>query len=225
MCVYLCYFLFNHFPNSAFNNFSYPIVEVMSDYKKAGSKKVEGKKTKVVVYKKSGSSKLYVKRKGRMMNFVNYKKMYAKKLAAKKVSKVHKVRKVRKVRKGGSSCSQEQNGGYEEIVEAMGEESLKDVEVLGGGNINQTNSLSQQRRQRQQLLKLRNLLRQRGGYESILDNAEPFQEALSPNMYTNSGGARQGQGQRQRQRQGQEQRRLRLRRKKQGSSTRKRVNK
>ena len=112
MCVYLCYFLFNHFPNSAFNNFSYPIVEVMSDYKKAGSKKIEGKNTKVVVYKKSGSSKLYVKRKGRMMNFVNYKKMCTKKLAAKKVSKVHKVhkvhkvRKVRKVRKGGSSCNQ-----------------------------------------------------------------------------------------------------------------------
>ena len=203
----------------------------MSDYKKAGSKKVEGKKTKVVVYKKSGSSKLYVKRKGRMMNFVNYKKMYAKKLAAKKVSKVHKVhkvhkvRKVRKVRKGGSSCSQEQNGGYEEmveeIVEKMGEESFKDDGLLGGGNRNQTNSLSQQRRQRQQLRELRNLLRQRGGYESFvdnLDNAVTVQEALPPDMYTNSGGARQGQGQRQRQGQGQkqkqrqEQRRLRLRR-------------
>jgi len=103
----------------------------------------------------------------------------------------------------------------------MGEESFQDEGLLGGGNRNQTNSLSQQRRQRQQLRKLRNLLRQRGGYESVLDNldnAVTFQEALSPDMYTNSGGARQGQGQRQRQGQGQgqkqrqEQRRLRLRR-------------
>jgi hypothetical protein len=216
VCLFILFF---YFINSAFNNFSYPIIEVMSDYKKAGSKKVEGKKTKVVVYKKSGSSKLYVKRKGRMMNFVNYKKMYAKKLAAKKVSKVHKVHKVhkvRKVRKGGSSCSQEQNGGYEEG------ETFQNDDLLGGGNRNQTNSLSQQRRQRQQLRELRNLLRQRGGYESVLDidNAVTVQEALPPYMYTNSGGARQGQGQRQRQGQGQkqrqrqrqEQRRLRLRR-------------
>ena len=86
----------------------------MSDYKKAGSKKIEGKKTKVVVYKKTGSSKLYVKRKDRMMNFVNYKKMCAKKLMAKK-SGTSKVRKVRKVRKGGSSCNQQQSGGYNEL--------------------------------------------------------------------------------------------------------------
>ena len=158
----------------------------MSDYKKAGSKKVEGKKTKVVVYKKSGSSKLYVKRKGRMMNFVNYKKMCAKKLAAKKVSKVRKVRKgskVRKVRKGGSSCSQLQNGGNEEL------EMERDI-LQGGGRKTQNNSRSQQQ-QRQQLRKLRNLLRQRGGYESFLVNEEKFEEPNPDEYY--AGGARQSQ--------------------------------
>ena len=82
----------------------------MGDYKKAGKKKVEGKKAPVVVYKKAGSSKLYVMRKGRMMSYVNYKKMCAKKLMAKVAKKVSKVRKVRKVRKGGESCNHMQGG-------------------------------------------------------------------------------------------------------------------
>lgn len=181
MCVYLYYFLFN----SAFNNFSYPIIEVMSDYKKAGSKKIEGKKTKVVVYKKSGSSKLYVKRKGRMMNFVNYKKMCAKKLAAKKVSKV------RKVRKGGNSCSQQQNGGNEDMEGAFNEEDTG--RLLEGGKKKQKNSRTQQR---QKFRNLRNLLSQRGGDESILsnmaDDKEAFQE-VTPDQYYTDGGARQRQ--------------------------------
>ena len=131
----------------------------MSDYKKAGSKKIEGKKTKVVVYKKSGSSKLYVKRKGRMMNFVNYKKMCAKKLAAKKVSKV------RKVRKGGSSCSQQQYGGYEEneMVEDEGEntgenmentsENMENEYSIDGGGKNNSFMKNQNKGQLQKLLK------------------------------------------------------------------------
>lgn len=168
----------------------------MSDYKKAGSKKVEGKKTKVVVYKKSGSSKLYVKRKGRMMNFVNYKKMCAKKLAAKKVSKVRKVRKVskvRKVRKGGSSCSQLQNGGNEELEQEHFQENEQDI-ILGGGRKTQNNSRSQQQKkqqQKKQLRKLRNLLRQRGGYESFLVNAEKFEEPKPNEYYAGGAGQRQ----------------------------------
>ena len=147
----------------------------MSDYKKAGSKKIEGKKTKVVVYKKSGSSKLYVKRKGRMMNFVNYKKMCAKKLAAKKVSKVRKVRKVskvskvskaRKVRNGGSSCSQQQNGGNEEL------ESFQEVGgILEGGKMN--NSLMRNRN-KQNSRNLRALIRQSGGNENMFKDLTSF---------------------------------------------------
>lgn len=62
----------------------------MTEYKKVGTKKIEGKKQPVNVYKKAGSSKLYVMHKtakSKFMSYVNFKKMYAKKVAAKKVVK------------------------------------------------------------------------------------------------------------------------------------------
>lgn len=66
----------------------------MGEYKLVGKKSVSGKKK--LVYSKSGSRKLYVKSKGRMMNIVKYKKMKVK-AVAKSVKKV--VRKSRKSRK------------------------------------------------------------------------------------------------------------------------------
>ena len=68
----------------------------MGEYKLVGKKSVLGKKK--LVYSKSGSRKLYVKSKGRMMNIVKYKKMKVK-AVAKSVKKV--VRKV--VRKSKKS--------------------------------------------------------------------------------------------------------------------------
>jgi hypothetical protein len=127
-----------------------------------------------------------------MMNFVNYKKMCAKKLAAKKVSKVRKVRKVskvRKVRKGGSSCSQLQNGGNEDQEMESEFVQEKNEGLLGGGrrNLNRSRSQKQkkqqqQQQQQQQQKQLRNKRslskRKRGGYNSPFDltGKETFQE-------------------------------------------------
>ena len=126
----------------------------MGDYKKAGKKKVEGKKTPVVVYKKAGSSKLYVMRKGRMMSYVNYKKMCAKKLmakVAKKVSKVRKVRKntqVRKVRKGGEGCGNHEEFSQPNVMDKLEfmTDNSEPKNIMGGG---QQQRRQQQRRQQQ----------------------------------------------------------------------------
>ena len=67
----------------------------MAEYKLVGKKYILGKKK--LVYSKSGSRKLYVKSKGRMMNVVKYKKM---KMADKSVSK---KRKARKTKRGGGA--------------------------------------------------------------------------------------------------------------------------
>ena len=90
----------------------------MTEYKKVGKKKIEGKKQPVNVYKKAGSSKLYVMHKtakSKFMSYVNYKKMYAKKVAAKKVVKRKVVVKKRKptAKRGGQGCGYNMNGGYE----------------------------------------------------------------------------------------------------------------
>lgn len=94
----------------------------MTEYKKVGKKKIEGKKQPINVYKKAGSSKLYVMHKtakGKFMSYVNYKKMYAKKVAAKKVAskKVVKSKVVKRRRstskRGGQGCGYNMNGGYE----------------------------------------------------------------------------------------------------------------
>ena len=90
----------------------------MTEYKKVGKKKIEGKKQPVNVYKKAGSSKLYVMHKtakSKFMSYVNFKKMYAKKVAAKKVVKRKVVVKKRKptAKRGGQGCGYNMNGGYE----------------------------------------------------------------------------------------------------------------
>ena len=59
----------------------------MGEYKLVGKKSILGKKK--LVYSKSGSRKLYVKSKGRMMNIVKYKKMKLK-AVSKSVEKVAK---------------------------------------------------------------------------------------------------------------------------------------
>lgn len=90
----------------------------MTEYKKVGTKKIEGKKQPVNVYKKAGSSKLYVMHKtakSKFMSYVNFKKMYAKKVAAKKVVKRKVVVKRRRPtsKRGGQGCGYNMNGGYE----------------------------------------------------------------------------------------------------------------
>ena len=66
----------------------------MGEYKVVGKKSILGKKK--LVYSKSGSRKLYVKSKGRMMNIVKYKKMKLK-AVSKSVKKV--VKKSKKSKK------------------------------------------------------------------------------------------------------------------------------
>ena len=187
----------------------------MGDYKKAGKKKVEGKKTPVVVYKKAGSSKLYVMRKGRMMSYVNYKKMCAKKLMAKVAKKVSKVRKVRKVRKGGEGCGNRENFLSDNKVtndEEMAP-SAEIEEIVGGRRQKQRRQQQQQQQQQQQrqlrrqrqLRKQRQLRRQRGGNVTLSEGdfnslSKSEQDQMIANMqgesFTNSpedvlsGGAR-----------------------------------
>jgi len=144
----------------------------MGDYKKAGKKKIEGKKIPVVVYKKTGSSKLYVMRKGRMMSYVNYKKMCAKKImvkAAKKVSMVRKVHKVRKVRKGGEGCSNNENFSQESKMEEhdnMNDNYEQDISMDGGKKQKrQQQKRQQQKRQKQKRQQQKR--QQQGGNEDL----------------------------------------------------------
>ena len=89
----------------------------MTEYKKVGTKKIDGKKKPVNVYKKAGSSKLYVMHKtakSKFMSYVNFKKMYAKKVASKKVVKRKVVKRRRPTSKrGGQGCGYNMDGGYE----------------------------------------------------------------------------------------------------------------
>jgi hypothetical protein len=92
----------------------------MVDYKKVGSKKITGKKTPVSVYKKSGSNKLYVKRSGKMVSYVTYKKSFTKKLLGNTLKKVKKTKvkktKVKPRRRytmgGDCSVSHNSNEGF-----------------------------------------------------------------------------------------------------------------
>ena len=184
----------------------------MGDYKKAGKKKVEGKKTPVVVYKKTGSSKLYVMRKGRMMSYVNYKKMCAKKLMAKVAKKVSKVR---KVRKGGESCNHMQ-GGYEtsvspegltnppgNFIEDMTSENMDTGSYDGGRSLRRQRQQRQQRqkqqkqqKQKQQIQKQKQQIqkqqrqKQRGGEEKLHITTDNVQEMIQmpSEPFTNSEG-------------------------------------
>ena len=83
----------------------------MVDYKKVGSKTITGKKTPVSVYKKSGSNKLYVKRSGKMVSYVTYKKSFTKKLLGNTLKKVKKTKvKPRRRYIMGGDCSAHDNG-------------------------------------------------------------------------------------------------------------------
>lgn len=86
----------------------------MVDYKKVGSKTITGKKTPVSVYKKSGSNKLYVKRSGKMVSYVTYKKSFAKKLLGNTLKKVKKTKATprRRYTMGGDCSSSPITGGF-----------------------------------------------------------------------------------------------------------------
>ena len=136
----------------------------MGDYKKAGKKKIEGKKIPVVVYKKTGSSKLYVMRKGRMMSYVNYKKMCAKKIMVKAAKKVSMVRKVHKVRKGGEGCSNNENFSQESKMEEhdnMNDNYEQDISMDGG------KKQKRQQQKRQQQKRQQQKRQQQGGNEDL----------------------------------------------------------
>lgn len=57
----------------------------MTDYQVCGKVSIDGKTR--IMYSKTGSTKKYLKHKGRMMNVVNYKKMKANKMTVKPVKK------------------------------------------------------------------------------------------------------------------------------------------
>lgn len=86
----------------------------MVDYKKVGSKTITGKKTPVSVYKKSGSNKLYVKRSGKMVSYVTYKKSFTKKLLGNTLKKVKKTKATprRRYTMGGDCSSSPITGGF-----------------------------------------------------------------------------------------------------------------
>ena len=97
-------------------------------------KKIKGMKDPVTVYKKAGSSKLYVRCNGRMRSYVSYKKSCLKKISAKKAKPVRRKTRVR----GGSSCNMDQRAqqGGENIIYsenlAQGGTNLKNSQKAGG---------------------------------------------------------------------------------------------
>jgi len=132
----------------------------MTEYKKVGTKKIDGKKQPVNVYKKAGSSKLYVMHKtakSKFMSYVNFKKMYAKKVAAKKVVKRKVVKRRRPTSKRGGNTLYETNWGAtggEDIAITGPDLGLslpkvpdmdkdtdmnKDTDLTGGGRKNRKN--------------------------------------------------------------------------------------
>lgn len=112
----------------------------MVDYKKVGSKTITGKKTPVSVYKKSGSNKLYVKRSGKMVSYVTYKKSFAKKLLGNTLKKVKKTKATprRRYTMGGDCSSSPITGGFmaeyfNEPHESKPEKMTIDLNHLGKG--------------------------------------------------------------------------------------------
>lgn len=71
----------------------------MTDYKECSKKSINGRTR--VLYTKPGSTKKYLKHKGRMMSLVNYKKMCANKETVTKPKK--------RVRRGGNLDANIQN--------------------------------------------------------------------------------------------------------------------
>ena len=90
-------------------------------------------KDPVTVYKKAGSSKLYVRCNGRMRSYVSYKKSCLKKILAKKAKPVRRKTRVR----GGGSCNMDQR------VQQGGENSLYSDNLIQGGTNRKSQSQSQ----------------------------------------------------------------------------------
>ena len=105
----------------------------MTEYKKVGTKKIEGKAKKINVYKKTGSNKLYVMyktAKGKVISYTNYKKMCAKKLTQKKVVK-RKVVKRKVVKRGGQGYGYNMDGGNVQYKTKWGVSGGEDVVMTG----------------------------------------------------------------------------------------------
>ena len=164
----------------------------MVDYKKVGSKTITGKKTPVSVYKKSGSNKLYVKRKGKMVSYVTYKKSFTKKLLGNTLKKVKKTKvkktkvKPRRRYTMGGDCSAEHisNEGFmseyfnenienhEKMTDGLSNLGKVFTGLTGGNNNTRNNNGNNNRNNN------RNNNGKYGGYyenenyENILDNLE-----------------------------------------------------
>ena len=166
----------------------------MVDYKKVGSKKITGKKTPVSVYKKNGSNKLYVKRKGKMVSYVTYKKSFTKKLLGNTLKKVKKTKvkktkvKPRRRYTMGGDCSAEHISNEGFMSEYFNENTENMTDSLEFGNVidfmypNNKTGGSKNKNSNNNGNNTRNNIRNNNGkyggyyenenYENILDNLE-----------------------------------------------------
>ena len=146
----------------------------MTEYKKVGSKTIAGKKAPVSVYKKKGSNKLYVKRNGRMISYVSYKKSFAKKLLGKTLNKVKKPnQKTRRRYTMGGECANMKGGMYE-----LFDESHEDKSQI----TNTVNTVSNG------IESVFNPFRIRDATEYLKDSATPYVNVMTGNSSNAKGG-------------------------------------
>ena len=146
----------------------------MTEYKKVGSKTIAGKKAPVSVYKKKGSNKLYVKRNGRMISYVSYKKSFAKKLLGKTLNKVKKPnQKTRRRYTMGGDCANMKGGMYE-----LFDESHEDKSQI----TNTVNTVSNG------IESVFNPFRIRDATEYLKDSATPYVNVMTGNSSNAKGG-------------------------------------
>ena len=146
----------------------------MTEYKKVGSKTIAGKKAPVSVYKEKGSNKLYVKRNGRMISYVSYKKSFAKKLLGKTLNKVKKPnQKTRRRYTMGGDCANMKGGMYE-----LFDESHEDKSQI----TNTVNTVSNG------IESVFNPFRIRDATEYLKDSATPYVNVMTGNSSNAKGG-------------------------------------
>lgn len=171
----------------------------MVDYKKVGSKTITGKKTPVSVYKKSGSNKLYVKRSGKMVSYVTYKKSFAKKLLGNTLKKVKKTKATprRRYTMGGDCSSSPITGGF--MSEYFNEPPTSETEKMtidfnnlgkgfmgtnnttGGKNNNRNNNRNNKRNNNQ------NRYHNYGGYyEDEVEQNDKYENEQPKETYQNT---------------------------------------
>ena len=116
-------------------------------------KKIKGMKDPVTVYKKAGSSKLYVRCNGRMRSYVSYKKSCLKKISAKKAKPVRRKTRVR----GGGSCNMDQR------VQQGGQPDTYSNDLLSVGGARKSVKQQEQNQQNQQQQQKKQQQQQNGG--------------------------------------------------------------